>query len=103
MGPGARVGRRGALGRVRALKTVPEGLEAVVGYGESWDEAIEDVGWQDGDVLAVGSSASGPIARVFLGSRASKILRSSPVPVVVAPRGTAAELAGWAAPGEARA
>ena len=94
---------RAALARVRDLDKVPEGLEVVVGYGESWVEALEDVGWQDGDVLAVGSSASGPIARVFLGSRASKIVRSSPVPVVVAPRGTATELAGRAVPGESRA
>ena len=91
---------RAALARARDLERVPDGLEVVVGFGESWVEALEDVGWQDGDVLAVGSSASGPIARVFLGSRAAKIVRSSPVPVVVAPRGAAAELAGQAAPGD---
>jgi nucleotide-binding universal stress UspA family protein len=44
-------------------------------------------------VLVVGSSSIGPVARVFLGSRSSKIVRHSPVPVVVVPRGTAAELA----------
>jgi nucleotide-binding universal stress UspA family protein len=65
---------------------VPEGIDIVVGRGETWEEAIEDVEWADGDVLVVGSSAIGPIARVFLGSRASKIVRVSPVPVVVVPR-----------------
>ena len=78
---------RAALDKVRDLAAVPRELETVVGYGESWEEALEDVEWQDGDVLAVGSSSVGPIARVFLGSRASKIVRSSPVPVVVVPRG----------------
>ena len=34
-----------------------------------------------GDVLTVGSSKAGPLARVFLGSRAAKIVRYSPVPV----------------------
>jgi hypothetical protein len=34
---------------------------------------------------------------VFLGSNASKIVRHAPVPVVVVPRGRAAELAGKAA------
>lgn len=58
----------------------------VVGHGETWDEALEDIEWADGDVLVVGSSAIGPIARVFLGSRAAKIVRHSPVPVVVVPR-----------------
>ena len=69
----------------------------MVGYGQSWDEALEDVDWQDGDVLVVGSSSIGPVARVFLGSRASKIVRHSPVPVVVVPRGAVAELANEAA------
>jgi len=44
-------------------------------------------------VLVVGSSSIGPVARVFLGSRATKIVRHSPVPVVVVPRGVVAELA----------
>ena len=34
-----------------------------------------------GRVLVVGSSSAGPLARVFLGSRATKIVRHSPVPV----------------------
>ena len=58
----------------------------MIGHGETWDEAVEDVEWADGDVLVVGSSSLGPIARVFLGSRAAKIVRHSPVPVVVVPR-----------------
>ena len=56
-------------------------------------EAIEEISWQPGDVLLVGSSELGPVARVFLGSRATKILRHSPVPVVVVPRRRAEELA----------
>jgi nucleotide-binding universal stress UspA family protein len=82
-----------ALEEVRALPTVPRELETVIGYGRTWDEALEDIEWDDGDVLVVGSSSIGPVARVFLGSRASKIVRHSPVPVVVVPRGRAAELA----------
>jgi nucleotide-binding universal stress UspA family protein len=84
---------RAALEEVEQLPEVPERLEAIVGYGETWDDALEDVDWDEGDVLAVGSSSIGPVARVFLGSRASKIVRRSPVPVVVVPRGAAAELA----------
>jgi nucleotide-binding universal stress UspA family protein len=60
--------------------------EVVVGRGETWEEALDDIEWADGDVLVVGSSSVGPIARVFLGSRAAKIVRHSPVPVVVVPR-----------------
>jgi nucleotide-binding universal stress UspA family protein len=82
-----------ALEQVEELAKVPRQVETVVGHGESWEEAIDDVGWDDDDVLVVGSSAVGPIAQVFLGSRGSKILRSSPVPVVVVPHRQAEELA----------
>ena len=81
------------LERVGELPAVPPELDTVIGYGESWDEALEDIDWRVGDVLVVGSSSLGPVARVFLGSRASKIVRHSPVPVVVVPRRAAAELA----------
>ena len=83
-----------ALEQVEELAKVPRQVETVVGHGESWEEAIDDVGWDDDDVLVVGSSAvGGPIAQVFLGSRGAKILRSSPVPVVVVPHGQAEEFA----------
>jgi nucleotide-binding universal stress UspA family protein len=88
---------RATLDEVGSLPAAPRELSAVVGHGESWEEALDDVEWDEGDVLVVGSSATGPIARVFLGSRASKIVRNSPVPVVVVPRGRAAELADAAA------
>jgi nucleotide-binding universal stress UspA family protein len=84
---------RGAIDQARRLPAAPAEVEAVIGHGRNWDEALEDVEWADGDVLVVGSSAIGPLARVFLGSRASKIVRHSPVPVVVVPRGAVAELA----------
>jgi nucleotide-binding universal stress UspA family protein len=84
---------RKELDSVRALPQVPhQPLEVVVGSGYSWGEALEDVPWTEGDVLAVGSSTTGPVARVFLGSRAAKILRHSPVPVVLVPRCAVREL-----------
>jgi nucleotide-binding universal stress UspA family protein len=85
--------QQAALARVRDLPDVPEECEAVVGHGESWEEALDDVDWHAGDVLVVGSSSVGPLKRVFLGSRSSKIVQESPVPAVVVPRGVAAELA----------
>jgi nucleotide-binding universal stress UspA family protein len=68
------------------IETTAGSVPAVVGRGTSWEEAIDDVDWRDGDVLVVGSSSAAPAARVFLGSRASRIIRHSPVPVVVVPR-----------------
>lgn len=65
--------------------TAGAGLETVVGQGGSWAEAVRDVSWSDGDVLAVGASSS-PVSRFFLGSHASKIVRNAPVPVTLVPR-----------------
>jgi nucleotide-binding universal stress UspA family protein len=87
-----------ALKAVRELRSVPHDLETVIGVGSSWAEAIEDIEWDEGDVLVVGSIALGPVARVFLGSRATKIVRHSPVPVVVLPSAAAEELADQARP-----
>lgn len=62
--------------------------EPIIADGGSWTEAIEQPGWGPGDVLVIGSSSSeGKLARVFLGSTASRIIRHSPVPVAVVPSG----------------
>jgi nucleotide-binding universal stress UspA family protein len=82
-----------ALAKVADLPTVPTECEIALGRGENWEEALEDLEWDDGDVLVVGSSTIGPVARVFLGSRGAKIVRHAPVPVVVVPRGAAEEIA----------
>ena len=68
------------------IETTAGSAPAVVGRGTSWEEAIDDVEWRDSEVLVVGSSSAAPAARVFLGSRASRIIRHSPVPVLVVPR-----------------
>jgi nucleotide-binding universal stress UspA family protein len=82
-----------AMAHVEELPEVPRQIETAIGRGATWSEALDDLGWQAGDVLVVGSSGIGAVARVFLGSRATKIVRHSPVPVVVVPRGRAQELA----------
>lgn len=68
-------------------------FDVAIGHGENWKEAFDDVSWKAGEVLVVGSSESGPVSAVFLGSRATKIVRYSPVPVIAVPRGAAEELA----------
>ena len=61
--------------------TVP----CVIGTGSGWVESVGSIDWQRDELLAIGSSAAGPLARVFLGSRAAKLIRAAPVPVVVLP------------------
>jgi nucleotide-binding universal stress UspA family protein len=58
-------------------------LEVVTGH--SWREALDKADWQDGEILALGTRPRGEISRVFLGSRSAKIIRDSPVPVLVLP------------------
>ena len=48
---------------------------------------MTSIDWLPGEVLVLGSSTAGPLTRVFLGSRATKLIRHSPVPVLVVPRG----------------
>ena len=73
----------------KALATLPDdvAVEAGVVSGRDWEDALDALPWEEGEVLVVGSSRLGPVARVFLGSSSTKIVRSSPVPVVVIPRG----------------
>jgi nucleotide-binding universal stress UspA family protein len=73
------------LNAVRDRISVPD-VDVVVGTGHDWREAVEDVPWESGDMLLLGSGAAGQTAQVFLGSAASKILRHAPVPVMIVPR-----------------
>ncbi|WP_282837783.1 universal stress protein [Microbacterium flavum] len=60
-------------------------VDVALASGPDWPAAIAAVGWEDGDILVVGSSSTHRLAQVFLGSSAAKIVRNSPVPVVVVP------------------
>lgn len=67
--------------------------DVVIGQGDDWEEALDNIDWEPGDLLVIGSSQAGPISRVFLGSRATKIIRNTPVPVIAIPPTAAEELA----------
>ena len=62
-----------------------DSLTFAIAEGHDWARAIRTLEWEDGDILAIGSSSTHPIARVFLGSSATKIIRYAPVPVVAVP------------------
>lgn len=68
---------------------IAAGADGVV-VGERWSRAMEAFDWEPGDLLVIGSSEHGQVARVFLGSNASRILRSCPMPAVLLPRSPAA-------------
>jgi nucleotide-binding universal stress UspA family protein len=76
---------REALAALKTRGVVGEEVAMQVVTGNGWDQAIDAADWLDGELLALGTKSSTGVARVFLGSRASKILRHSPVPVLVLP------------------
>lgn len=86
--------RAAAADAIRAdATTTRREPELVIGKGENWEDAIDDIDWSPGDLMVIGSSEAGPISRVFLGSGAAKIVRHSPVPVLAIPRTAVKDLA----------
>jgi len=76
---------RETLAQLKTDGVIGKDVALQVATGNGWDDALDAADWQDGDLLAIGTSPVGGVARVFLGSRGSKILRHSPVPVLVLP------------------
>lgn len=74
-----------ALARLRSDGIVDDSVALEVVTGNGWDQALDAADWEDGEILALGTSPRGDIARVFLGSHGAKIVRHSPVPVLVLP------------------
>jgi nucleotide-binding universal stress UspA family protein len=74
-----------AADRLRNVGFREDQIECVVAVGRSWGGAVDALEWDRGDLLVLGSSSTHRLAAVFLGSSAAKILRNSPVPVIVVP------------------
>lgn len=76
-----------AQSRLRLDGVIDEDTETVIATGAGWGDSMSSIDWDARELLALGSSTVGPLKRVFLGSRATKLIRHSPVPVLVVPRG----------------
>lgn len=72
----------------QARATLPDTIasEAVVGRGDSVEEAVGALEWDPREIAVVGSSRLAQPRRLFLGSTAAKMLRELPVPLIVVPR-----------------
>lgn len=73
---------------VHARAALPKKVdaEAVVGLGDSIEDAVSHLSWEPGEVAVVGSSRLARPRRLFLGSTAAKMLHELPVPMIVVPR-----------------
>ncbi|WP_197382464.1 universal stress protein [Mycolicibacterium mengxianglii] len=76
---------RNTLARLRVDGIVGEAVELQVVTGNGWGQALAAVEWLDGEILALGTTPRPTLSTVFLGSRGTKIVRHSPVPVLVLP------------------
>lgn len=61
-------------------------VTAAVASGDSIEDAIERLDWDECEVVVIGSSRLAARSRIFLGTTANKMLRALPVPMVVVPR-----------------
>ncbi|WP_169581774.1 MULTISPECIES: universal stress protein [Microbacterium] len=73
---------------VHARSALPKGIDAdaVVGLGDSIEDAAAHLSWEPGEIAVVGSSRLARPRRLFLGSTAAKMLHVLPVPMIVVPR-----------------
>ena len=73
---------------IHARASLPKNVEtdAVVGLGDSIEEAVAHLSWEPGEIAVVGSSRLARPRRLFLGSTAAKMLHELPVPMIVVPR-----------------
>lgn len=80
-----------ALDQAKAF--LPEGIpvSSRVATGPTVEDAVNKLGWHDGDVIMVGSSRLAQPRRLFLGSTAAKMLRALQVPMIVVPKDEGAD------------
>jgi nucleotide-binding universal stress UspA family protein len=73
---------------MRALVTggvIDDSVPTLVSTGDTWDAAFDAITWSDGEILAIGTTPRDSVKRVFLGSRAAKIVASATVPAIIFP------------------
>ncbi|AQT82304.1 hypothetical protein B1R94_28255 [Mycolicibacterium litorale] len=72
----------------KASEALPAGssVTSVIGHGDSLEDAVRALDFEDSEVVLVGSSRLAQPKRLFLGHSASKIMRALPVPMIVWPR-----------------
>ncbi|WP_346927321.1 universal stress protein [uncultured Arthrobacter sp.] len=83
------VGRGGRLGdHQQSAHRLPAGhqVSVEVAHGRTIEEAIDDLEWDEGEIMIVGSSRLAEKNKLFIGSTAHKVLLALPVPMVVVPR-----------------
>ncbi|WP_346922135.1 universal stress protein [Glutamicibacter creatinolyticus] len=61
-------------------------VTAEVAQGKTIEAAIEQLEWDESEIVLIGSSRLAERSTIFMGTTANKMLRALPVPMVVVPR-----------------
>lgn len=61
-------------------------VRADIAPGRTIEEAIDNLDWDESEIVLIGSSRLASRNRIFLGNAAHRMLRALPVPVIVVPR-----------------
>jgi nucleotide-binding universal stress UspA family protein len=80
-----------ALDQAKAFLPDDVPVSSRVATGPTVEDAVNKLGWHDGDVIMVGSSRLAQPRRLFLGSTAAKMLRVLQVPMFVVPKDEGAD------------
>ena len=72
--------------KARAGLTADSVVTSVVAHGDSIENAVQGLQFDDSEVVMIGSSRLAAPRRLFLGHSATKIMRALPVPMIVWPR-----------------
>jgi nucleotide-binding universal stress UspA family protein len=72
--------------KARTALPVEVPVTSVVGHGDSLEQAVEGLDFEDSEIVMIGSSRLAQPRRLFLGHSAGKIMRALPVPMIVWPR-----------------
>ncbi|HEX5144242.1 MAG TPA: universal stress protein [Mycobacterium sp.] len=76
---------RDKLHKLKKDDVLGDDVEIAVITANGWDQALDATDWAEGEILALGSTSRRSAKGVFLGSHGAKIIRYSPVPVLVLP------------------
>lgn len=71
--------------KVEAAKQRYPRIEGLLAFGEAWSHVLEAAKTRKVDAIFVGTHGRRWLSKMFLGSVADKLVRLSPIPVVVVP------------------
>lgn len=61
-------------------------ITSTVAEGTTIENAVENLPWNEGEIVIIGSSRLAEHRKIFMGNTANKLLRALPVPLIVVPR-----------------